>query len=281
MPGTGLYESHMHTPLCKHAEGEPEQYAAMAQSRGLTGIIVTCHNPLPDNISLNVRMEVDAFDAYLALVDRARRAWEGRVDVRLGLECDYIPEFEGWLADQTRSAPFDFLLGSVHPFTDYYLERFGVSDGGLFMRTYFDHVALAAESGLFDAIAHFDIIKYYRGDDWDLDVLSDCLHSTLDRIARTGTAMELNTNGLRCRLGEAFPGPVILREMAARSIPVTLGSDAHKPQFVASRWETALDLLEQAGYEDLQVYLDRKPHRVSIATAREALLARHQRRCAL
>ena len=40
-----LYEMHMHTPLCKHAIGEPEEYAAMAERRGLAGIAVTCHNP--------------------------------------------------------------------------------------------------------------------------------------------------------------------------------------------------------------------------------------------
>ena len=46
-----LYETHMHTPLCKHAAGEPEDYAEVAQRRGLKGIIVTCHNPAPDGFS--------------------------------------------------------------------------------------------------------------------------------------------------------------------------------------------------------------------------------------
>ena len=86
-----LYESHMHTPLCKHATGEPEAYAAVAEKRGLKGIIVTCHNPINEAWGAKYRMDIDQFDDYLAMVARARQAWAGRVDVRLGMECDYYP----------------------------------------------------------------------------------------------------------------------------------------------------------------------------------------------
>ena len=50
-----LYETHMHTPLCKHARGEPEAYAAVAEQRGLKGIIVTCHNPTDNGWAPEVR----------------------------------------------------------------------------------------------------------------------------------------------------------------------------------------------------------------------------------
>ena len=46
-----VYESHSHTPLCKHAFGQPTEYAAVAEQRGLQGLIVTCHNPMPDGFS--------------------------------------------------------------------------------------------------------------------------------------------------------------------------------------------------------------------------------------
>ena len=36
-----LFDSHMHTPLCKHAVGEPEDYAEQALAEGLKGIIFT------------------------------------------------------------------------------------------------------------------------------------------------------------------------------------------------------------------------------------------------
>lgn len=271
MTSTPLYDSHMHTVLCKHARGEPEDYAEHARARGLDGIIMTCHNPMPDDVSHEVRMLGTQFPAYLALVERARRACEGRVDLRLGLECDYIPEFEPWLARQAESADFDFLLGSVHPHLGYYRERYATDDPMAFYRTYFDNVAAAAESGVFDSVAHFDCVKNYYPDDWQLEPLFGHIKHTLDRIAATGMAMEVNTSGLASARGEAYPGPEILREMARRKIPVTLGSDAHDPHRVGVKWEEAVDKLEQVGYSEIQVFLQRKPHAVPLAQVRRKL----------
>ena len=59
-----LYEQHMHTPLCKHAGGMPTEYAAQAFAVGLKGIVVTCHNPLPDGLSASVRMGEDQWQEY-------------------------------------------------------------------------------------------------------------------------------------------------------------------------------------------------------------------------
>src|SRR4051812_47376133 len=110
-----LYESHMHTPLCKHAQGEPGEYAAVAEERGLKGIIVTCHNPPINGWSPTVRMEESQFETYVLMVERARLAWAGHVDVRLGMECDYVPGMEDALAKQLQRAEFNHVLGSVHP----------------------------------------------------------------------------------------------------------------------------------------------------------------------
>ncbi len=66
-----LYETHSHTPLCKHAIGEPEEYAEAAAARGLRGVIITCHNPMPAGFSPRVRMRADQLDDYVNLVARA------------------------------------------------------------------------------------------------------------------------------------------------------------------------------------------------------------------
>ena len=74
-----LYESHCHTPLCKHAIGWPTEYAAVAEQRGLKGIIITCHAPLPDNLGIDHRMGPEEFDRYVELVAAARAEFAGRV----------------------------------------------------------------------------------------------------------------------------------------------------------------------------------------------------------
>lgn len=262
-----LYESHMHTPLCKHAYGEPEAYAAVAAQRGLQGIIVTCHNPPIDGWSPSVRMADAEFDTYVQMVERARQAWAGRVDVRLGLECDYVPGMEAALAEQLGRAEFHHVLGSVHPQIAQYKERYFTGDTLAFQRTYFEHLALAAETGLFDTLSHPDLVKNEFPQEWDPARLADTLEASLDRIAAAGVAMELNTSGLQKRLPEMNPGRTILAAMHARGIPVVVGADAHTPQRVAADYVPALQLLQETGYTHVSLFLNRQRQEVAIDTA--------------
>ena len=128
----------MHTPLCKHAYGEPEEYAERALQAGLKGIIFTCHSPMPRDFWQRVRMSMDEFDTYVALIQRARDAFAGQLDIRLGMESDYFPGFEDWIAELHQKAAFHYCLGSVHFQGKEYMERFGTDDPVEFQRTYKD-----------------------------------------------------------------------------------------------------------------------------------------------
>jgi len=266
-----LYESHMHTPLCRHAQGEPEEYAAVAEQRGLAGIVVTCHNPLPDGLARGSRMYEHQWDEYLALIERARREWAGRVDVRLGLEADYWPGLEPFLEKQLQNAEFHHVLGSVHPHVGDYRALFWKGDEREYQRTYFEHLAMAAESGLFDTLSHPDLIKNFTIEAWSVEELWPDIERALDRIAATGTAMELNTSGRNKAIPEMNPGLEILRAMRERAIPVVLGADAHVPERVAEGYEDALSTLERAGYDEINFFLERRRQTVPIAQARASL----------
>jgi histidinol-phosphatase (PHP family) len=267
-----LYDSHMHTPLCKHARGEPEEYAAAGAARGLAGIIFTCHNPGPTpEWSHQVRMGIEQFDEYIALVGRAKEAWNGRFDIHLGLECDYLPGLEEWLKGLLDRADFHHVIGSIHPQLSYYRDAFDNGDPLAFQRTYYSHLAQSAESGLFDTLAHPDLVKIVYAEQWRPDRLRDDIRRSLDRIAATGVAMELNTSGLNKRVREMNPHPAMLAEMRARDIPVVLGSDAHEPGRVAADFLSALDFLEEAGYTAVSFFLERKRQDVDLTAARESL----------
>lgn len=265
-----LYDTHMHTPLCKHALGDPEEYATVAEARGLKGIVVTCHNPVP-GWAPTVRMDLDEFDDYLALVERARLAWEGRVDVRLGLESDFAPGMEEWLEKLHARAPFNYVLGSVHPQLNDYKKLYYEGDNRQYQRLYFDHLALAAESGLFDCLSHPDLVKNVVAHDWDPLAILDDIRAVLDRIAATGVAMEINTSGLQKVIQEMNPGPIILAEMNQREIPVVIGSDAHVAERVGADFEGALDALEKAGYCETHYFIERQRRTVPIAESRASL----------
>ena len=260
-----FYDSHMHTPLCRHAIGEPEEYAKVGKARGLKGIIMTCHSPMPHAFSHAVRMAPSEFDDYVSLIARATKkmAKEG-FEVRLGMESDWYPGMEDWLKDLHQRAEFHYILGSVHYHIPEYREEFWKGDAMAFQRGYFLHLAEAAESGLFDSISHPDLVKNFFPDTWSHAAVEDTVIEALDRIQASGVAMELNTSGIHKAVPEMNPGIEMLKLMGERKIPVVLGSDSHQPKRVGAQFDIALDLLLNAGYEEVSFFLERKRHSLPI-----------------
>lgn len=266
-----LYESHCHTPLCKHATGLPAEYARVAASRGLKGIIFTDHCPLPDGISSGLRMAPEQFDEYVDLIARVRQNFLGQVDVRLGLESDYYPGVEPWLEKLHARVTLHHVLGSVHTHLSEYRARYFQGIWLEFQRTYFEHLAQGAESGLFDTMAHPDLVKNDRPDEWHFTRIQPAIEHALDRIAATGVALELNTSGVNKSFPEMNPGLAMLQLMQQRSIPVVLGADAHRPERVADGYRIALQMLRAVGYREVNYFLDRKRHAVPIDAALASL----------
>ncbi len=256
--GAIYYDSHMHTPLCKHAWGEPEEYAAQGVKAGLKGIIFTCHCPMPDGFWPTVRMADSEFEAYLEMVDRAAKAFKGKLDVRLGLESEFFPGMEGWIERLHKRADFDYILGGLHWQARDYLAKFETGTIEAFRKSYFNHLAASAETGLYDCLAHPDLVKNYHPDSWCLAIVKGSIATSLDRIAATGVAMELNTSGLNKSYSEMNPGMEMLRMMADRGIPVVIGSDAHRANRVGEHFMTALSHLQEAGYEKVSYFLKRQ-----------------------
>ena len=266
-----LYESHCHTPLCKHAFGEPDEYAAVALARGFKGITFTCHCPLPDAFSASVRMAPAQFDDYVEMIAATRAAFAGQLDVRLGLESDFYPGVEQWLENLHARVPLSHVLGSVHYQVSDYRKLYFAGDVKLYQQLYYEHLALSAESGLFDTLAHPDLIKNESPAEWDFERMRPCIERALDRIAATGVAMELNTSGVQKALPEMNPSPSQLAMMRERGIPVVIGADAHVPERVGDGYVTALELLEKVGYEEVSFFIDRKRQDVPIHVALDSL----------
>ncbi|MEM9400448.1 MAG: histidinol-phosphatase [Verrucomicrobiota bacterium] len=267
-----LYETHSHTTLCKHAEGKISEYASHAEARGLKGLTVTCHCPLPDGMSPHVRMAEDQYTHYHEMIHEAREQWRGRVDILAGLESDYFPGLNAYLEKLHARAPLNYVLGSVHPQIIYYRARFSSGTWENTVANYFDQLAETAESGLFDCVSHPDLIKNESPHQWNIQKAMPFIKNALDRIAKTGVAMELNTSGINKAIQQMNPAPEILDEMNTRGIPVVIGADAHVPTRVADLYEAALNLLEDCGYKEVSFFIERKRQTVSIEQARLSLI---------
>ena len=261
-----MYDSHMHTPLCKHARGPLSAYAERAEQKGLRGITFTCHSPMPEGWDAGLRMTLSQLPQYVDMVEKTRAEFAGRVDVRLGLESDYFPGLEGWIADIHERADFSTILGSVHALTKEFKARYLNGATRLdYEKSYFECLALAAESGLYDCLSHPDIVKIAHPKQYDVADHLDTIRRVLDRIAATGIAMELNTSGLNKSYPEMNPGMEMLTEMARRGIPVVIGSDSHDAHRVGAAFDQALANLRDAGYDRVSYFLNRERRELAIS----------------
>lgn len=257
--------------MCNHAEGEPPEYAEAALRAGLKGIIFTCHCPLPDGVSASVRMSPIQYEFYHQMIARTREQFADRLDVRAGLESDYYPGVEPWLENLHARRPLNHVLGSIHPQLKDYRDRYFTGGVFAYQQLYFDHLAQAAETGLFDTLAHPDLIKNMPPSEWRWERIVPYIERALDRIAATGVAMELNTSGALKALPEMNPGKSMLQLMHARGIPVVIGADAHVPTRVGDGYVEALQTLRDVGYTEVNYFLERQRQSVSIADALASL----------
>ena len=256
---------HIHTRRCGHATGEPAEFLAVARARGLGEIGFAEHIPqyfLPAaRRNPGLAMAAEELEAYVAEI--LALSHESReITVRLGIEADYVPGYEEVLAAILGRYPFDYVLGSIH-----YLDGWGFDNpaeiGGyagrdidLFYRNYCRTLKRMVSTGLFDVVAHPDLPKKFgyrpRGD------IASLYEETVSAIAAAGVAVEVNTAGLRQPAGEIYPAPIFLELCYRYGVPVTLGSDAHRPEDVGRDFEKAVDLLLRVGYREVATFEKRR-----------------------
>ncbi|ADV66846.1 histidinol-phosphatase HisJ family protein [Deinococcus maricopensis] len=245
----GLFDSHLHTPLCGHASGSPRAYVQAALEAGLAGVVFTDHMPMPAWYDAPWRMRRDQLDEYVALVLEARAAFAGRVEVRLGLEADFHPGTERYVAEVLAAHPWDYVIGSVHYLGAWgfdnpeFQSEYAARDLGELYGQYYALVEGAARSGLFDSIGHLDLPKKFG----HRDPGGTAALRALDVVAERGLSLDFNTAGWRKPVAEAYPAVNLVQAAAARGVPFVLGSDAHAPGEVGHRFAEALEILGGAG----------------------------------
>jgi histidinol-phosphatase (PHP family) len=242
----------MHTPLCRHASGEPAEYAARALAVGLTEIGFSDHSPMRRDDFDNWRMRFDQLEEYVQKVRRVQKDATG-LTVKLSLEIDYLPGQEDWIRELAGCQAWDYLIGSVHYVSDSWavdnpemVAKWKERDAGEVWAVYFDRLTQAAESGFFDIIGHADLPKKFN-----IYPKQDCtplFERFLSVAQKKNVAIEINTAGLRKECREMYPSPAFLQLAARHKVPITFGSDAHAPSEVGAGFVEAVAQAQAAGY---------------------------------
>jgi histidinol-phosphatase (PHP family) len=271
-----------------HTPANAERYRAVAEERGIAELGVSEH-------IYRFRQALDVWrhpfwaayahddlDEYCAFVRQ-------QTDLRLGIEADFVPGAEDRTANLLEARDFDYVVGSVHfvregavDMDDYSVWRSGRSPEQIWTR-YFQTIAESARSGLFDIVAHPDLVKYWtpptpptkpapstpadprrRRPDGDLRRYYE---PAIEAIADSGVAVEVSTAGLRKPAGELYPAPAFLEMCLQAGVPVALSSDAHRAEDVGADYEQALELLDRLGARELCVFEHRARRLQPIAGA--------------
>ena len=252
---------HNHTIRCNHATGTIDQYLERAIELGIDMYGFSEHAPM--DFDEGYRVSFDAMGAYEADVLTARERYRDRIDILLGYEVDWLP---GYMDDRVLNADVDFIVGSVH-----FLEKWGFDnpefigewearDIDTIWRDYFAAIQAMAESGHFDIVGHFDLIKLFKHfPDTDIRTLA---RPALEAIAKADMVLEINTAGLRKPVGELYPARPLLEEAFALEIPITFGSDAHAVEQVGAGLDAAYELAHDIGYAQAVTFRKRKKQMV-------------------
>ena len=247
---------HNHTTRCNHAKGSVDEYVKKAMEQNIDIFGFSDHAPM--NFDTHYRMSFDEMDEYESEIKSVKEKYANKIEILLGYEVDYLPNY---MDDRVLNADVDYLIGSIHFINKWgfdnpeFISRYKSVDIDTIWQEYFNLVENMARKSLFDIVGHLDLIKVFKFlPKKDVRLIAK---NALDAIKKSGMAIEINAAGYRKPIKEAYPSCKLLEMAYERDIPITFGSDAHKPEQVGYKKDEMLLLAKSIGYENV-VYFKNK-----------------------
>ena len=251
---------HTHTRLCKHASGSIADYCRAAVRAGIEVLGFSDHAPLPDGRWSTVRMEMGQLSGYCRDLAKAREAFPD-LEIRGGLECEYIPEFAEFYRDVFHGEfGIEYLVGGAHwfPWQGEWVGLYGTEMTPAMLWGYTDYLIASIRSGLFAFIAHPDLFGagYLK---WDSETAA-CTRAIVEAARETDTPLEINAYGFRKPPAETpdgvrprYPWRPFWELVGEFGAPVIVNSDAHRPEDIIAAVDQCFDLARDCGIEPCSI----------------------------
>jgi histidinol-phosphatase (PHP family) len=248
---------HVHT-LYSDGKAPPEEYISSALSNGLKEIGFAEHLTLyTENPQLNIAFaNVPAYITHLKKLKKNSK----NITVRIGLEVDFFPGKEKEIYELIRNFDLDYVIGSVHfigeKTVDSGPEYFKGKNIDTLYKTYFEYVTQSVSSGLFDIIAHCDLIRIYN---IQPSLNPEPLYRQLAiDMKKHDVVLEINTNGRNKPIGDFYPDRRFLHYFFKENVPVCVNSDAHFPSRIGQYFDEAYQFIKDVGYKEMAVFQNRE-----------------------
>ena len=275
-------DAHLHTDLSPDSDVPIDAFAAQAVELGIAEIAITDHVDFEPGTPA---YDYTTFPERERVVRDAAERWADRgIAIRFGVEVTWDAAWEADIRDHLLRHAYDFTIGSVHVYRDspYAAGNVAAWVAGRslpdIVEPYFGAVVAAARTGLFDALGHIDFVKRYlvpHVTSADFAAAPELYEPILVALVDSGTALEINTSGLRQVANETYPSAAIVaqyRELGGRA--VTIGSDAHRADTFAWALADGYEAAGAASFEALAFRRGGAPVAVPIATSPNAIAGR-------
>ena len=259
-----FWDQHMHCNFSGDSDALPEDMIKAGIAHGLSGICFTDHldydYPEEPNIFL-----LD-FDNYFKVLSDLREKYADKISVNIGIELGLQIQAAGQNLTVAEKYPFDFIIGSSHVVNHmdpYYPEFFAGRDEDAAYMEYFESVLENINSDVdFDVYGHIDYVVRYgpnKNAFYTYEKFKDIIDEILTQLISKGKGIEVNTGGFKYGLGHPNPTEDIIkryRELGGEII--TMGADAHVPEYVAYEFDKTAQIIKKCGFKYYTVFKNRK-----------------------
>ncbi|MGN0665161.1 MAG: histidinol-phosphatase HisJ family protein [Huintestinicola sp.] len=264
-----ISDQHLHTSFSGDSETAPEMQIEKAIALGMKHICITDHHD--HDVVSDMDFELD-IPAYIKRMNELKELYSGKIDISVGIELGLQTHLADYLDELTNTVPLDFVIGSLH-FIDgldpYYPEYWTERNEEEAIRHYFEvYLDNIRRINCYDSLGHLDyIIRYSTAEkqSYSYSRYADCIDPILRHLAEKGKAMECNSGGFRSGMNAPNPSKEILsrfRELGGELI--TIGSDAHDPEYVGVDFERCRSILKESGFSYYAEFHDRKPRMIKL-----------------
>lgn len=251
-----LTNYHTHTYRCFHAAQVPdEEYIENAIKSGFEILGFSDHTPWPYTsgyVSKNERMPLDGLEEYLSSMRALKEKYAGKIERKIGLECEYFPKFYDWLRETAPKLDY-LILGNHFGLSDEHGEKYyGTAEGEGVIEEYTSYTLAGMGTGLFDCLAHPEL-PFANHMVFDEEARM-CARMICREAKAIGMPLEYNLYGtvkqdLGRQKGLGYPAKEFWQVAAEFGCDAIIGIDAHKPEHLLDmeRFMRARNFLESLG----------------------------------
>ena len=258
-----MKDCHVHTTLSHDGKSDIIDYLNIAKEKGVDEITFTEHYDIYDGIDTKLKtLDVDNYlREFLSKKD------DSKVKTNFGIEIGLQPDTYTKIHNMVITHDFDFIIGSSHITCkkDMAMDPSfftGITPQEAYMK-YFNEVLENIKKYYyeFDVYGHLDyVIRYGDKQRINIKEFQDILDTILRTLIRKDKGIEVNTSGIRYGLKEPHPNiDIVKRYIELGGKIITVGSDAHRKEDLASNFVEVYSMLESIGVDEVAIYHNRRP----------------------